>query len=154
MNQTQTVWNLTQDQPLPEKLFANWEPLLFAVSPTRDLLAVDGGGTQLLSLQQFSLQQFPPQPFVTLKSAPGQNGALAFSSGGKQLAVTDDLSVNRSIVDVHDTETGIRKHRITLPFPLRRMLFTEDNRHLITMNGNGTIYVLRLELAPAKPSSK
>ena len=146
MNNQKTVWNLTQDQPLPEKLFANREPFLFAVSPTRDLLAVDGGGTQLLSVQQF-----PPQPILTLKSAPGQNGALAFSSDGKQLAVTDDLSVDRSIIDIHDTETGVRKHRITLPMPLRRLAFTEDNRHLVTVNANGTIYVLRLE---AKPPSK
>ncbi len=143
MNNQKTVWNLTQDKPLPEKLIANQDQFLFTLSPTRNLLAIDGGGTQLLSLQQF-----PPQHVLTLKSAPAQFGAMAFSSDGKQLAVTDDLSVDRSIIDVHDTETGVRKHRITLPMPLRRMAFTEDNRHLVTVNSNGTIYVLRLEQAP------
>ncbi|MCA9052630.1 MAG: SUMF1/EgtB/PvdO family nonheme iron enzyme, partial [Planctomycetaceae bacterium] len=143
MGQTHTVWNLTQDEPVPETLFADRSPFHFAVSPSRDLLAVDGGGTQL-----FGLQQLPPQQILTLQSGLGQFGSLAFSSDGKQLAVTDDLSVDRSIIDVHDTETGVRNNRIALPLPVRRLAFTDDNRHLVTLNANGTIYVLRLAEAP------
>jgi len=146
------AWDLDQEDPQPEKVIMGLEPFHFAVSPVRELLAIDGYGSGSVHLLNFL--QFPPQQMTTFQSFLGQNGDLTFSSDGKQLAVSDALSahsLDRFVVDIHDTETGVRKHRINLPMPLRRLAFTDDSRHLITANANGTIYVLRLE---ARPLSK
>jgi hypothetical protein len=34
--------------------------------------------------------------------------------------------------------------RLEIPRPIRKLTFAPDSRHLLTENGNGTVYVLRL----------
>jgi WD40 repeat protein len=36
---------------------------------------------------------------------------------------------------------------------IRQLTFSPDGRHLITANGNGTVYILRLAPPPADPGS-
>ena len=46
--------------------------------------------------------------------------------------------------------SGVVEKRLTFPGRVLELTFTDDGRHLIT--GNATIYVVRLEPAPTKPS--
>lgn len=47
-----------------------------------------------------------------------------------------------------DAATRRKLHAWTFPGDVRRVEYTPDGRHLITGNGKGTIYVLRLAQAP------
>ena len=76
----------------------------------------------------------------------GENfgSGFALNPDGKRLAVCE--RVGR--ITLWDIGAGKSVWETTLPGPAYRMMFAGDGRHLITMNSNQTIYVLRL--APAK----
>lgn len=79
--------------------------------------------------------------------APAEGGdtvSVAYSPDGQRL-----VSAGRDLI-VWDAATGRKLREWKLPGPVRWAAFAPDGRHLITVNGNGTVYVLRLDEAPAK----
>jgi WD40 repeat protein len=83
-------------------------------------------------------------------SAPGTGmNSLSFSADGKRLAAANNAG------KVHLWQlplTGMGPFHPTRTLALgpaggtvSRAFFTPDSRHLITVNGNGTLYILRLE---------
>ncbi len=68
---------------------------------------------------------------------------MAFSPDGSQLA----SSPHDGSIWFWDPQTGELKHKLRIGPPtgiIRQILYTHDGRHLITVNGNGIVYVLRL----------
>ncbi len=154
MGPAHTIWNLADEQPVAKPLLLNQlEGSPLAYSSSHNLLLAVTSGTQLLTFGKS-----PPQPLYSLPSNLSERGSAAFSGDGKQVAVTDYRHGDQTFLDVYNTETGLRQHRIPLLFSPRRMAFTPDNRHLVTANENGTVYVLRLSDgrngASAKTESK
>jgi WD40 repeat protein len=73
------------------------------------------------------------------------------ASGGHVRAYAPDggsvASVSQGTVRVRNSRNGELQRAITITPHLgivRQLLFTPDGRHLITANGNGTVYILRL----------
>jgi serine/threonine protein kinase/WD40 repeat protein len=62
--------------------------------------------------------------------------------------VTGDY--NRNLI-VWDLRTGEKRHEWQFPGPTWPNIISADGRHIITANGNGTIYVLRLASPAALP---
>jgi WD40 repeat protein/serine/threonine protein kinase len=70
--------------------------------------------------------------------------SAAYSPDGRMVATSDYTGR----VTLYDPATGDELRQWTLPGSVREAVFSSDSRHLITANGNGTAYVLRLEDAP------
>jgi serine/threonine-protein kinase len=64
----------------------------------------------------------------------------AFTANGKLLATSD----RTGRITVWNVTTGNEIQHVQLPGPASSLLFAGDNRHLISSNANGTIYILRL----------
>jgi len=135
---------------------AGLEPVL--VTPVTGNLALDvapdGESMALVAnhiASTWSLSSDPPQVVQPLSASQVSNPqSVAYAPDGRQLAV----SYANGQIWLHDLESGTVTRKLQLPGSVRHVLFTTDNRHLITANGNGTIYVLRLESAPSEPSSR
>src|SRR5262249_29834593 len=91
------------------------------------------GGVSLLDLTRT-----PPRKHW--RSDPGLYYGVAFSAGGKRFAASGAFGV----VWVRETATGKLVREWKLPGCVYRVAFLPDGRHLVTLNGNGTAYVLRL----------
>jgi len=117
------------------------------VAPNGESMAL----ASLHALSTWSLTSDPPQQIQQLLAPQAgiEPRSVAYSPDGRQLAV----AYANGQIWLHDLETGTVSRKLQLPGGVRHVLFTTDNRHLITANGNGTIYVVRLEPAP-KASSK
>jgi serine/threonine-protein kinase len=86
-------------------------------------------------------------PLVAWKNAqvrwtttPAAYKALAFSPDGKVLAV----GCERGGLVLYDTATWKATQQWKLPGAVARLTFDATGRHLVSVNGNGTAYVLRL----------
>jgi WD40 repeat protein len=133
----------------------------FALSPDGHTLATGGNHV----MRCWDLRTSPPQetpPFAnrpdTYAEATGIRsiGAVAFSPDGRTLAANtfrtplpdSKLPPNSPefgySIDLIDVATGETKRRLAYPGPVRNIQFTPDGRHLVTANGNSTIYVVRL----------
>lgn len=71
--------------------------------------------------------------------------AVVYSPDGKTLATADQAGQ----LGLWDALSGKLLRQWTLPGPVNLLAFAPDGRHLLTGNGNGTIYVLRLAPAPS-----
>jgi WD40 repeat protein len=79
-------------------------------------------------------------------------GRALFCNQGRAVVGCD----GRSDIYVWDPATGNVLRRIPLPLPIgsvRSVAVAPDGRHLVIGNGNGTVYVLRLEPAAASKSA-
>jgi WD40 repeat protein/formylglycine-generating enzyme required for sulfatase activity len=76
-------------------------------------------------------------------------GGVAFSPDGRFLA-----SLGSSTLVVWDVAAQKKHWECKLPGAAGRVRFAADGRHLATANGNGTVYILRLEPAPGIPVDK
>ena len=48
-------------------------------------------------------------------------------------------------VQILNLASGVVEKRLSFPGPVHQLDFTDDSRHLVTGNANGTIYVVRLD---------
>jgi serine/threonine protein kinase/WD40 repeat protein len=104
-------------------------------SPDGRSLAISGTGpTRLISTAT-------GKELLTL---PAALGTVAFRPDGKVLALARLASPH--LVDLYDMATGkvIETLMVGPPGGNVRPSFSPDSRHLLTMNSNGTLYVLRL----------
>jgi WD40 repeat protein len=82
--------------------------------------------------------------------ATGSATYLSFAPDGTTLAVATE----EGTVELWDLgKDGLRKTLQLGPAKgvVKQAIFTPDGRHLVTCNGNGTVYVLRLRELPAAP---
>jgi WD40 repeat protein len=83
-----------------------------------------------------------------LKGSAGATlSSFDFAADGRRLAGADDITGH---VFVWDLTTGKQTHRWKLPRCAwsGTLRWAEDGRHLATVNGNGTVYILRLPPPP------
>ncbi|HEX5273301.1 MAG TPA: hypothetical protein VFW33_22545, partial [Gemmataceae bacterium] len=107
-----------------------------AFSPDGRLLAVSSPGAAGRLVSTATGKEVRALP-------PG--GPVAFRPDGKGLAVP-----NSGAVDLWDLAAGkvTQSIRVGPPGGLLVPAFSPDGRHLVTLNGNGTVYVLRLAAGP------
>ena len=74
---------------------------------------------------------------------------LAISPDDKLLATSSD----QGFIYLWDFATGNKIKEWHFPFPVQQVAFAPDARHLAVANGNGTVFILRLNKGPA-PLSK
>ena len=76
-------------------------------------------------------------------SFPGVSAvySVAFSADGERIASADHYGQ----LTVWDLATEKQIWQRQLPGEIHKVLFAPDGRHLLTLNGTGTIYIFRLE---------
>jgi serine/threonine-protein kinase len=136
------VWDVTtrQEHSLPNTPGINTHVGAVAFSPDNSLLALGNGyyPDNRVFLRLFDLKSGKAgRTFAA--SAPV--GALAFRPDGKVLAAFDSAG-NLNLFDVAG---GQSLRHWTIGGPVHSLHFSKDGRYLFTANGNGTVYVLRLE---------
>jgi WD40 repeat protein/serine/threonine protein kinase len=110
-------------------------------------VAFSPDGTQLASSDVDGMVWMwrPEQGLVTGRQFPRHHQAhvrwVAWAPSGSALA-TCDID---GLVVIWDATTGKRLREWKFPGWVNMVAFAADGRHLLTANGNGTIYVLRLD---------
>lgn len=139
------VWNL-QDATRP--LFEVQHPdraeiQEFSLSDDGGLLAAfTHYGKSLV----WDLTEKPPREYVLPSQTHGNTGPF-FTSDGKLLFVA-----HQGGIDIHDWAAGRLVRTIKYPGAVAGLARHPDGQHLATVNGNGTVYILRVpELAEAVP---
>ncbi len=143
----------------------------FAISPDGHTLATGGA----FVVKCWDLHTSPPSVLPAFANRTSDEalshfrniGPVAFSPDGRTLAANTHHQDHGHGIDLIDVATGETKQRLAYPGPVRNIQFTPDGRHLVTANGNSTIYVVRLESLtnpsavattntkePVKPASK
>lgn len=112
-----------------------------AISPDGKTLAC-GGAAKKVYLGEWGAAPGTPGE---LNGPPLQAActSVAFSPDGKRLVVADQSGR----LNLWDAETRRHQRTISLPGPIRAAVFAPDSRHIATANGNGTVYLLRLDRA-------
>ncbi len=131
----------------------------FALAPDGQTLATAKGES---AVKCWDLRTSPPQvtpAFANRTEHYNGAGAIAFSPDGSTLAAyalreprdankRSDVKADPATlgygIDLIEVATGQTKRRLTYPGPVRNIQFTPDGQHLVTANGNSTIYVVRL----------
>jgi WD40 repeat protein len=114
-----------------------------AYSPDGDTLATAIGGTKEIPLCLWDVKTGKVRR--TIQDPSQAIAALAFSRDGKILAVA---SADLGTVRLYDSATGrpLRHFQVGPAFGIvRDVVFTPDGRRLVTLNGDGTAFILRLE---------
>ena len=115
------------------------------MAPDGQTLATIGNNFRL---ELWNLKSDLTQP--TTSFAIPEANAVAFSPDGRRLAAAafwkDGASAEVQIIQL---ASGVVEKRLTFPGRVHELTFTDDSRHLVTGNANGTIYVLRLAPPPA-----
>jgi WD40 repeat protein len=106
-----------------------------AFTPDGARLAAAGQGTTIVFTNGRTLEQQQ-----TVPTNADRTLALAMSSDGRKLVSTHF----DGWVIVWDASTGERRDGWQLPGPVYGVALATDGRHVVTANGNGTVYVLRL----------
>ncbi len=73
---------------------------------------------------------------------------MAFSPDGRRLAASYWENGASAGVQIIQLASGVVEKRLTFPGRVHELTFTDDSRHLVTGNANGTIYVVRLNEPP------
>lgn len=133
-----TLWNVdTQDERCIFKGSVAWGRVLdLAFSPNGKLLATASyAGTVKL----WDVAQQKERLTLPVRHAGGAH-SVAFSPDGQLLAT---CGADGRIL-VWDVAAGKLRQEVELPGWVGRLAFFGDGRHLATVNGNGTVYILRL----------
>ncbi len=134
---TVCVWSVSEyEKPLYElrhnlKFGNSSRPLV--LSPDGKVLLMFSQGESLV----WDLEESPPRRYP-LQLDPRASGAV-FSADSKQLFVGDGLGVG-----VFDWVNNREIRRMNYPGPVRQIVLHPDQLHLATVNGNGTVYFLRI----------
>jgi WD40 repeat protein len=147
------LWNVSAGQPVergPPLMDVSDLPQAFDFSPDGRSLGVLGSKDMTATLLDWT----PPRTQVR-KVLGGVNSGLtvytaAFAPDGKSLAIAGQGS---ETIQVHDLANRKKPRTWTLPGPVLSVAFSSDGRHLVTGNGNGTVFVLRLApgTVPTRP---
>jgi len=108
-----------------------------AFSPDCSTLA--SGGDGLVDLWKIKGAEFKKSD--TLRGHSSWVNAVSFSPDGKALVSVD--SDGRVIL--WRSEGGVRLKQWDLDGPVDEVAYAPDGRHIALLNGNGTVYILRLE---------
>ena len=136
------VWNVDDTtQPLHELQHDLQGVRHITLSPDGKLLLIISQPVSIV----WDMEESPPREYKLQLEGAAQNAF--FTQDGKRLLVAEGNGVG--IYDwVHNREV----RRLKYPGSVRQIIPHPDQRHLFTVNGNGTIYVLRLpELTPSSP---
>ena len=147
------VWRNTGAKPeVYTALPCTWQPHLYvaAFSPDGRYLAHTPEANHTVSIMDLS----GPKPREARRiegnlSGLGYVQTLAFHPDGKHLAYGSHISAG-----VLDVTTGHPVWEWNPPGPVDRLDWAADGRHLVTHNGNKTIYVLRLNKLIQKLTAK
>ncbi len=133
---TVSVWSVTDPaKPLHE--------LQHNLQPGHGLtLTLSTDGKLLLAFSQqgsivWDLEETPPRVYRLQLSTTFQNAF--FTADSKRLFVADDSGVG-----IYDWANNREVRRLKYPGPVRQIVPHPDGHHLITVNSNGTVYVLRM----------
>jgi serine/threonine protein kinase/WD40 repeat protein len=110
--------------------------------PEGEIVAVsDGGGLTLWNVTGPQPRQLTPV---------GRTSVLfALAPSGKLLAAATPAGT----LSFWQPLSGQKLKEISMPYPIQRLAFAPDGRHLAVSNANGTIYILRLPPALLKATS-
>jgi WD40 repeat protein len=135
-----SIWDISQDRPMLSRQLdvASCPVHALALSPDGHWLAAAGGGDNMIRL--WGLDRRRPEPDNIL---PGGGEfrvrALAFTRDGSAIASIDSDGLG-ILWDAKGPP--IRSWRVFCP-PFLGAAFAADGRHLITVHGDGTAWVLR-----------
>jgi WD40 repeat protein/serine/threonine protein kinase len=145
------LWNLSVAPPVErgQPLSVSELPQAFDFSPDGKTLGVLGTKELTATVVDWTT----PKTQVG-KVLGGQNGApgglavftLSFAPDGRTVAIAGHGS---DTVQVHDLANRKKPRTWSLPGPVMSVAFSGDGRHLLSGNGNGTVFVLRLAPAAA-----
>lgn len=139
------VWEVAGNK-LEAVPFPELPPVLQAFSITRDgrRIAVHSQAMQRLSFWERTEAGYAERAVVG-KTVYGHMAASCFSPDGNRLFVSWDWNE----VQAYDLTTPALLTRWKLPGPAVSLNMSDDGRHLILGNSNGTVYILRLASPPA-----
>ncbi len=141
------VWDVQDDQLVPRTKLPPRQFHQIAVAPDGHTLATTASAFAAgHKLELWNLTTDLQQPTASF-SLPNAE-AVTFSPDGRRLAASFQESGTSAGVQIIQLATGTVEQRLTFPGAVHQLDFADDNRHLITANANGTIYVVRL--APPK----
>jgi WD40 repeat protein len=115
-------------------------------SPDNSVLAVHNGTSTVWNLRV--------RPSKTLANwerywVEGLTFAFAFSPDSRTLASATEFRLT-----LRDPATGTIRKEWQFPGAIRWVSYAPDGRHLVTINSNGTGYILRLAPPDAKANGK
>lgn len=144
------VWELAGNKLEPVPFPENLPPVFGAFSITRDgrRIAVHSQAMERVSFWERTAAGHAERTVVP-KSVYGHMLASCFSPDGERLFVAWDR--DRAEVEAYDLTTPALLARWKLPGPAVSLSMSEDGRHLIVGNSNGTVYILRLSRPPSLP---
>jgi WD40 repeat protein len=122
-----------------------------AFSPDGTILAVGSavGPQQNPAVQLFDVRTgAEPIRLPNTVQVHGVHG-LAYAPDGRTLVSLGNWQQQFSLI-VWDTSSGTALRELALPGPASAVAFAADGRHVATANGNGTIYIFRVETAALK----
>ena len=83
-----------------------------------------------------------------LTETPPREYQLSTSNGGYESFFTGDgtllVVATRHGIEIHDWAAGRLVRQIPFPGPVTSITLHPDGHHVATVNGNGTVYILRL----------
>ena len=136
------LWDLTSGKPeLREELLKGRQIYHIQFSADGRQFAVSDTGGQITV---WDVQNHPAQQRRQWQVE--QALAVAFSPDGRTLATA---GIHGKLA-LRDIETGETRREWQLPGQINYVTYSPDGRHLLTINGNGTGYILRLAPPPLR----
>ena len=108
----------------------------FDISPDgRELAAAGYHGVHRWSLSDSEVRH--------IEWFPHNFHAVSYAPDGHRLALNSGLGGPTRGLVIRNLETGLDEQTIPLPEDVRQVKYLEDGRHTLTVNANGTLYILR-----------
>ena len=136
-------WDLTGDKPALRDTLQPGEYYNMVFSPNRGMFAIVDSG----AVTVWDVREHPPRQRRkwNLDGEWSQDLRVAFSSDSRTLATA---GAGGKLL-LRDIETGLPRREWQLPGQINYVAYAPDGRHLLTINSNGTGYILRLAPSPS-----